>query len=635
MLLSEAQERLADSNDGGETMIARHENPQYAAGLNEEEAFQRRARTLIEHSLQCPIPKFDVPRRRMFYAIARLGLGIETDIALCHISEVNDQPGDAAMFYRHANIDALLRFGHLYGGDLLGKVKDRMSHADYYELVEGTENHRIMNAVTGYLTAQTWPDWDRSSEVKSSCAAYLDRYFKRVTRYGQGEFDSTTYSVFYINTLATLYDFTDDPLLRKKAGMMIDWFLANTAGDWLNGIFTGAHSRDYFPTNTFTNATAGTTAAWLYFGGRAPDFSTGEPHYSVINALSAYRVPGIIARVAWDRSVPFEHRETHDVIQADEMANDNHETRELEGWVRKIKGYGYISRAGVRKYTYMTPDFAIGSMTDGNQGDVVWSGQLRRWSLDWVSDRPDSALFFNHPFPDFGHAEEQYVNKWQGSSPYEQVVQHKGALIAVYNIPAGETYKYGPRNPFPSDRDPYIDGFFSRTAILECIEDPTGWIFAHGGSVLIAIKPLKPYRWLLEEDGHRRLRSEGLKNGVIVEAASPVDYSSEDDVKLVDHDKVQAELRRFSEAVLNQTQVDASALDSAMPAVTYMALTGDIVHITYDGERSVNGEEIRYDQWPLLGNPFMHSAIDSGVMALSHQGQTAVWDYTEWTVNES
>ncbi|TNJ66407.1 hypothetical protein FE784_10545 [Paenibacillus hemerocallicola] len=600
----------------------------------QDEAFAARGRLLLEQTIRCPVPDDDVPRRRMFHAIARLGLGTETDTALKHIAETNDDPGNAAMFFRHANIDAMLRFGHLYDGTLSGKVKESMTAADHYSLQGGTENHRIMNAVAGFLTGQVWPDWERAADVRSRCAEYLGRYFTRITHYGQGEFDSTTYSVFYINTLATLYDFSLDPQLRRKAGMTIDWLLANTAGDWLNGIFTGAHSRDYHPTETITNAAAGTTGAWLYFGGREPDFPSGECHYAVINALSAYRAPAGIVRLAQDRDAPFEHRETHDVIGTGETTNDNHRTNDVAGADVRIKGYGYVSRAGVYKYNYVAKGFTLGSMADGKQGDVVMTGQTRRWSLDWDSAQPSSVLFFNHPFPDFGRAEERYVEKWIGSSPYEQVVQAKGALVSLVNIPSGETYQYGPRDPFPSDRDPYIDGFISGTAILQLAEDASGWLFAHGGSVLIAVRPLRPYRWLEDGSGHRRLRSEGLKNGVVVEAADPAGFAEREDAGLDEQAAIRAVLERFRGQVLLRTRLDDSAIAEAAPTVAYTSLSGDVLRITYDGERTVNGEPVRFERWPLIGNPFLHSAVGSGLMELKDGAHTTIWDFKEWTVTK-
>jgi len=273
---------------------------------------------------------------------------------------------------------------------------------------------------------------------------------------------------------------------------MMHWFLANMAGEWLNGRLAGAHSRDYAPTEP-ERATGGLTVGWLYFGGRRPDLATGEPHYAVINALSSYRPPAVLIQIAQDRTIAYEHRETHDLTCVGQPTHDGNETRRIN---ERIQGFGYISRSGVRKYTYMTPTFALGSLVDGKQGDVIWAGQMRRWSLVWDSDRPSSTLFFTHPFPDFNHPDDPYREQWRGSSPYEQVLQHKGALVAVYSVPCGEMYKYAPRAPVPSDRDPYIEGFFPQEAILLLEEHTSGWLFCHGDAVLIAIRPLRPYRWL-------------------------------------------------------------------------------------------------------------------------------------------
>jgi hypothetical protein len=594
-----------------------------------EREFQERCRLLQKEILHNPIPDWDLSRRRMYVAITRLGGQSELATALEHIEYVNDNPGHDAMFFRHANIDAWLRFGKLYPEGLQLKVKQSMLNEAHYQLESGTENHKIMNAVTGYLVAQSWPDWADAAEVKGRCTHYLDRYLTRVCRFGQGEFDSTTYSVFYLNSLATLYDFAEDTSWKNRAGMMMDWYLANTAGDWLDGLFVGAHSREYHPTFTHNYAPAGTVAAWLYFGGKCPDLRTGEPHYSIINALSAYRAPDILVAIAQDRRKEFEHVETHDITLATEPTHDGHDTQLLTGKSKGFKGLGYMSRVGVRKYTYLTPGYALGSMADGKQGDMIWSGQMRRWSLDWRSEQPSSVFFFNHPFPDFGNSEEPYVSNWQGSSPYEQVVQYKGALITLYHIPSGEQYKYGPRRPFQSDRDPYIDGFFSKTAILKMVEDTCGWIFCHCGTVMMAIRVIQPYRWAVEDGIHRRLRSEGLRNAVIVQTAQPSDFRLELEGKDDAGDQIDKDLARFREAVLTTTTHDASAMEHSSPGVTFQTLTGDRLGIVYNGERTINGVPIDYNGWPLISNPFIHSDINSGILELRHEGKKLILDFNE------
>ncbi|MCL6456472.1 MAG: hypothetical protein K6T85_00555 [Gorillibacterium sp.] len=595
-----------------------------------EAEFNQRCALLMDAILQNPIPEGDRSRRRMYHAITRLGLGKEREIAYADLAASNANPGHDAMFFRHANIDAWLRFGDQYPEELRVAVEQQMCESEQYQMETGTENHKIMNAVTGYLTAQCWPNWDQAAVVNQRCFRYLQDYFFRVTRYGQGEFDSPTYSVLYLNTLATLYDFSLSRLLKRQARMMLDWYLANTAGEWLNGSFIGAHSRDYHPTDTHNEAPAGVTAAWLYFGGRIPSIrSKGEPHYSIINALSSYRPLNLIVRIAQDRNAPFVHRETHDITAAEGHTNDNHETNRLTGQASKLKGYGYISRAGVHKYTYVTKGYGLGSMMDGKQGDIIWSGQLRRWSLDWDTEQPRGVLFFNHPFPDFGHADEAYVEKWQGSSPYEQVLQDEGALIALYNIPAGETYRYKPRNPFPSDQDAYIDGFFSDTALLLLEEDDDEWIFGHGGSMLVAVHVCKPWHWQEDAAGNRRLRSEGLRNGVIVQTAIPEEYRLATDANLEAGERLQLELARFRQAFKRETRIVA-ALDEGQPSISYKALNGNQLKIVFDQSRTINGTEVCLEEWPLIANPQMNSIVGSGVLQLRYGSEEQQLNYNDW-----
>ncbi|MDF2935513.1 MAG: hypothetical protein K0Q90_886 [Paenibacillaceae bacterium] len=593
-----------------------------------EEQFRRRSRLLLEKLPELEVPDWDRSRRHVFLAIGRLGLGTDTEWALESLAQVCKDPGGESMFVRHGLADCLYRFGGQMGEPLTGSIRAYLTAKDHYRMEGGTENHKIMHAAAGILAAQRWPDWSLSAEIKERCNAYLEHYFNRVVRYGQGEFDSTTYSVFYLTALASLFDFAEDPRLAKQAGMMMDWYLANTAGDWLNGRFTGAHSRDYHPTNEHGAAEGGIASSWLYFGGRTPDLTLGEPHYSSILALSGYRVPDALAAAARERELAFLHRETHDTAAPDETAHDGHSTLQSEKGCSK--GYGYISRRGVRKTSWVTPGYTLGSMWDGKQGDIVWSGQMRRWSLMWDAEAHRSAFFFTHPFPDFGHETEDYVGKWLGSSPYEQVLQHRGALVALYCIPHGETYKYGPRQPFPSDRDPYIDGFLDPTALIYS-EERDGWLFAHGGTVMFAFKTLKPWIWT-EEAGEKRLRCQGLRNAVFVMTAEPDRTLAGNLREAPGSAQAHLELADFRKRILEETDIQAD-LAADRPEVALTVPGGDKLYIQYDGARQVNGEDVDYEGWPLLDNRHLYSGVGSGIMECKAGSGGIRWDYNTWEIS--
>ncbi len=599
-------------------------------------SFEDRGQVLLEAVNVRSIPPLDAARWHVFTAIAKLGLGIDVVEAERRIAVASGMPQPESIFVRYGLIDVYCRFGVSFQPETVASIKVCLLEESEYLMSGGTENHKLMRAVTGYLTAQAWPEWSDAQSVSERCSVYMDQYFASVTHYGQGEFDSTTYAVLYFNSLATLYDFAADPAMKLKAGMMLDWFLANTAGEWLDGLFTGAHSRDYHPMLTFEDGPGGTVAAWLYFGGKAPNLSAGEPHYSAVNVLSSYRVPAALILAARERMSPFVHRESHDVTGLAMPTHDGNETRVIDN--SALRGRGYISRVGVRKLTYMTPGYALGSMTDGTVGDVIWSGQLRRWSLQWHTEAGGGAFFFHHPFPDYGNEGERYVERWLGSSPYEQIAQHEGALIALYDIPLGGIYKYGPRQAQPADADPYIDGFLPMESLLRLEEDEaSGWLFAHGGSVLLAVRTLRPYRWVLRDGRRERLRCDGLRHAVIVQTVEPASFAEPQDARLAARERVDAELRRFRTAMLERTVVESVGVEHASGelAASFIALSGDLLAFTFNGERSVNGQPIDFGAWPLIDNPYLHSEVGTGLMEARVDARAIVrWDFNAWTVTD-
>jgi hypothetical protein len=374
---------------------------------------------------------------------------------------------------------------------------------------------------------------------------------------------------------------------------------------------------------------------WLFFGGRQPDLNTGEPHYAGMLALTSYRMPSLLARVSLDRSASYEHRETHELMKLDGETHDLVMTKQVDSI---SKGYGYVSQVGIRKYTWRTPNYAMGSLYDGKSGEVNFWAAVRRWAIDWDSDHPGSTLFFTHPFPPPHVTSDQWYKTWQGSSPFEQIVQHRDAMIAIYNVPSEGTYFH----PFsktsqPSNQNPFIEGFFSGSAILRLVEDPTGWIFAHGGSVLIAIRPLRPYRWIEKPNGAvgdsvpGRLRSDGAKNAVAIETADPSEFARSEENSMPLTERLTRELSRFAESIQKHAKINAT-LDAPAPAATYTTRKGDQLHITFDGARSINGKAIDYNAWPLIANPFMHSTVNSAKLEMRYGDEVRTLDFHQWSL---
>ncbi|WP_372633800.1 CARDB domain-containing protein, partial [Cohnella sp.] len=532
-------------------------------------------------------------KEAIFYAQARFELGIDVETALSIVDDINNNPAGASMFYYTANIDTYLRYGHLYPEALRNKVKQRLLAIDYSNN-GSTENHLLKFRTAGFLVAQTWPEWDKAAATKAFAKQDISAMLKRFVAYGMKEYDSTTYAALYLECLLMLHEFSEDAELKRQATMALEWMLANIAGEWVNGYWISSTVRDYNGISPKLGA-AGNVMAWLYFGGeerpalRENDMNYPEGMYSVMAAASEYRAPDILSRIAEDRSTPYLHRESHDQHPATKL-NYPH---------------------GYRKSSYMTEHYGVASQFDGN-GTLGWSDQLRRWLVRWVSDEPYSTFFMTHP---------KRGGIQSGGTPYEQVVQSEGAIVAVYNIPQGDAFPYV-NGPFPS-------------ALKEKIEHDSGWIFAHGGNMLLAVKPLKPYQWTEEAIGSLTipvLRSAHLKNGVIVETASPDSYSEAEDAALPDGERRQLQLSRFAQAILDGTEVDASGIDNANPSIVYTSLSGNVIGIQYNGDRIINGEAIDYTEWPLIESPYFRQEVGSEVLLIRHGGESLAYDFGNWEV---
>ncbi|WP_025690193.1 hypothetical protein, partial [Paenibacillus zanthoxyli] len=241
-----------------------------------------------------------------------------------------------------------------------------------------------------------------------------------------------------------------------------------------------------------------------------------------------------------------------------------------------------------------------------------WSDQMRRWFVRWQSEEAFSTFYVSHP--------KNGALK-SGATPYEQVLQHEGTLLAVTNIPA-------------NDLKPYITGPLP-TGVIDTLEDSSGWIFAHEGNVLLGVKIIKPYGWFEETVGPLAvpvIRSDGLKNAVIVETADPKDYAQAEDVGKTADERRACELARFVEAIKSGTSVDATRLEDANPTVVYTSLGGDTLSLTFNGKRSVNGEPVDYTSWPLIDNPYMHQEVGSPILTLGQGGEIIEYNFDTWTI---
>ena len=545
-------------------------------------------------------------RDRSFSTItAKLKTGNDVPYALAMLDSLTKDEAIGGMFYSYSLIGCYLHTQDLLPDSLKRKVREAYRTRTMYR--GDTENHWVMYYTGLYLAAQTWPDEEgsrwfngrSSSENFQEARDWLDHWIGISSTKGQGEFDSPTYITTFMTPMVVLYDFALDPVMKKKAQMMLDLLFVDFAAEHLQGNYGGGHSRDYPEDIINPLAAPSTFWAWLYFGepGFPPWVETRyRPRHRsgwepVFGAVSSYRLPDIIYRIATDRTTPYVHTETKRV--------------------RNVIRFGKELNPPAFKYTYVTKNYILGSL----HGGILQPIQQHTWDVTYASDKPNNTIFTLHPFYSgkelamFFPEEEKFLsdevdryhkvytnpNKWNSSSPYEQTFQHKNALIVLYHIEQGV-------------KQPHINGFFPKN-LDEFVRNASGWIFCRAGGTYVAIYPLKPYQWM-EEEVNWRLRSHELNNGFVVEVGS------------LDED---GSFEAFQNQLL-QRKPNYENFNSKL-TVEYTTRHGDRMKFTFGGERVLNGRHHSFKEYGFFNGPFVQSKLGSGVIRMKYKSQTRTLDF--------
>lgn len=500
----------------------------------------------------------------------------------------------------------------------------------YFPMRGDTENHWAMYYTSLYLMTELYPDdpadsWfngKSSAENRAEAKAYLLHWMDLATTIGQGEFNPTHYIGEYAIPMLYLATWANDPEMRIRGHMKLDWLLADLAENTLNGVLRGPNARTDDTSVIQRWQALASYFSWQCFGNTPPPANYGG--FGIFFAIAAanYEVPEVIHRLAVDRDT--------DYLQ-----------RDLKRSRRKWR-YSDVLMSPVYKTNYMHRDYAVGSY----QGGMTDPIQAHVWDVTWAVPDPrgvHNTIFSAHPYasgrvmqtyftelPDHmlellasqGKPSYDVPDKILGGSPYEKVFQDVDTVIALYDIPEGTRY-------------PRINGFFSKD-LVNVTEDKSGWIFAQGGSAYIAYRPLAPYHWehLLGykqlpstsgykwervdrgDKGDKLLVSPHLKNGTIVQAASSADFK---------------DFAAFKAAII------ALPLEFKLaptPTVKMKTLRGHEVVFAFDAAPRVDGKKVDYSKWKLFEGPHLNAEKGSRKLTITHGRLERVLDFNTLTITD-
>ena len=478
-----------------------------------------------------------------------------------------------------------------------------------------TENHWLMFYTGNLLAAERWPDetsfWNGqpAEMMKAEATRWISGMIDRTARVGHHEYDSTGYHIEHMAPLIGLYEHTQDEVLRDKVEKVLTLLVADMALEYFYGAWAGGHSREGYRENTKTRVGPIRPLQHLYFAGE--DFDP-EKHcqqaYAFPALVADYRPPAIFADIALDRQSP------HVVRKTKAPRNIYRHTDESAGLVRK--------------YTYMSRSFALGSSQIGLPGDAAGPIDLVSWDLHWRGEDQQAKVTCNHPFTDpsrfsaflpglpqtveravgDGKPYLQRRDRLFGASPFERMMQHEGTVLILYRIPE-------------DDANPYTNLFLPRGVNWT---ERNGWILGNQESFYIAVRPIGDYRWIeIKESRHDSimvsvgdlidgwlLRVEDRFAGLVVEAVEAEDVESYDAYV----------------AARSASDVDLSDWPAGNRA-SVDTYDGKSMSLTYDGAHTIDGTEIDYESWPLYGSPNAEGEVGTGVVKFRYGEDEVVVDF--------
>jgi hypothetical protein len=454
-------------------------------------------------------------------------------------------------------------------------LTETVIHPDYW-FVKGSENHHLQGFTACWsflgLLLQVPQYRDRSLDDGKSIAehfaartAFAKDYFTERAKRGLFVEAASGYNVVAIKGIYDFYDFSKDPELKRRAGLLLDLFWASWAQEQLDGVRGGGRARTY-PTESPSGDDAYRRLAWFYLGMGQPVTPARPDEMGFLT--STYRLPAIVTDLALDR----QGRGVYEIRQWPLGLA-------VPGYDDPVKGYRLkIDAGGIYRYSYCTPDFIIGTLMFEARPQHDWTmiSSQNRWQGAIFEGDIDARIYpVPQPLPD---ARLREYNAWWS-------VQSHGCLITQR---LGGDPGTGP-----------MSVWFSRAGLDRRVERE-GWVFTAAPSAFAAVRVVQGKTRWEEGSGTGKGKGDWLvcenpDSAVILEVAQQKRFRS--------YEAFQAQMLKLP------VQLNAGQLK-------YASIYGDRFDFdcsTHHPPR-VNGRLPDYSPRMSFESPFLSAAWNSGIV---------------------
>jgi hypothetical protein len=471
----------------------------------------------------------------------------------------------------------------------------RLSEAPNTWNIYDSENHDAQAKSFYFLAAQIfshradyrglkYADGSTVAEQYTAWHDHWSNYFDERAKKGLFiEKGSPSYHGYTLQAILNIYNFADDPVLRKKAEMILDLDFADYAQQEFNGVWAGPKSRSY-PADSYDGSTDSMTSLGkLLF---STDATVPADNHVLMLATSGYSPPPVVDTLAT----------THATMGSYEI-------------VTRRPGYGPTS-----------VDTAPATLHD-------WHVNPSKSVLDYAFATPDYVIGTTELWPSDPHIAPSSQNRWQGIT----FNTSSDARIYPQAAPSGSNLcndafmSIQDKNTLITEKRTTGKGITAECAgkatlvyfpaSLDSIVERGGWLFVTEGASYVAIRPANGgYRWLTSAKNHaakeqRFIQLTDKSSPIIFQASSAAAYAG----PIQFQNAIIARPRSYAGGVLKYTAPNATQFT--------------FFHDTTKAPR-VNGHLRSYSPKNVFDTPFMQSVWGSGKITITRGSQRATYDFS-------
>jgi hypothetical protein len=199
--------------------------------------------------------------------------------------------------------DSVLQFKYWYTDPTPERIVDDEQVVD--QMWYWTENHILIFRTCEYLAGQLFPERtfattgltgrDHQARAREAILTWLDER----ARFGFTEWHSNVYYNLDMRPLLSLVEWVDDPLIARRATMVLDLVLLDTALHLHRGTFGATHGRSYIKDKASADTEDTFDQSKMLFDDTVlPYRSRGSTSGAVFARAKKYRLPEVIHRIA-------------------------------------------------------------------------------------------------------------------------------------------------------------------------------------------------------------------------------------------------------------------------------------------------------------------------------------------------